>query len=86
MPDDTEAEIPASETVVSVVTFSIPVQSDEPLEPYLNLPVVVKDNSMILDDICQMQEASTSVEEPHESTDSAAQVNVTERPGTKYSK
>ena len=83
VPNDTEADIPANETVVSGVTFSVPVQYDEPLEPYLNLPVVVKDNSMILDDIHQMQEASTSVEEPQESTDSAAQVNVMECPDTK---
>ena len=74
----------ADDTVLSELSFSIPVQYDEPLEPYLDLPVVVKNNMLILDEEVQVNEAGTSAPDPQETRpDSASAVNISECPDSK---
>ena len=70
----------ADETVLSELSFSIPMQYDEPLEPYLNLTVNVKDNMLILDEEVHVNDAP----DPQETCPySASTVNISERPDSK---
>ena len=76
--DATEASV-ADETVLPKVSFSIPMQYDEPLETYLDLQVVVKDNMPILDEEVQVNEAGTWAPDLQETRpDSASAVNISE--------
>ena len=83
-PTDATTASAADDTVLSELSFSIPVQYDEPLEPYLDLPVVVKNNMLILDEEVQVNEAGTSAPDPQETRpDSASAVNISECPDSK---
>ena len=69
------------ETLLSELSFSIPMQYDE---PHLDFPVVVKDSMLILDEEVQVNEAGTSAPDPQETRlDSASAVNISECPDSK---
>ena len=53
-------------------------------EPHLDLPVVVKDSMLILDEEVQVIEAGTSAPDPQEThTNSTSAVNILECPDSK---
>ena len=65
--------------MLSELSFSIPMQYDEPLEPYLDHPAVVKDNMLIPDEEVQVYDAGTSAPDPQETRPySASAVNISD--------